>query len=182
FVALSADDGEIRDQNGTSCYQEDGGCFRLTARNSATVYSFSIVSETTRPALTTAVVLAAESGNLEGDQIEVEFSEPMVFYTEDPGEVRGNITGNAPAQDPIAAGNYFVSVNAGAEFPWSDVGSASFDTNDLTQKTVRLLPLDPDTDLWEPGASVRVRVGAEVVDPAGNSVDPAMDEADDTAG
>ncbi|HSH95270.1 MAG TPA: hypothetical protein VK968_14045, partial [Roseimicrobium sp.] len=114
------------------------------------------------------------------------FSEPMVFYTEDPGEVRGNIDTGADDEDPVDSDNYFITVTrAGvevlAEFPWSDAGFATFDTDDRTHKTVLLRLDNEDNDLWEPGDKINVRVSSSVVDPAGNSVDSGNDEDDDTA-
>ncbi|HSH95269.1 MAG TPA: carboxypeptidase regulatory-like domain-containing protein, partial [Roseimicrobium sp.] len=140
-VSLTADDEQIKDKSGITRDLEDGGYFKLTDGDFEVSYKFSIDTDEEEPALENVEALTDENGNAEGDEIKIEFSEPMVFYTEDPGEVRGNIDGTAADEDPINPDNYFFSVNDGAEFSWGTYfpeNIASFDTDDRTHKTVLL--------------------------------------------
>lgn len=179
-VSLTAGDGQIKDTSGVTRDAGDGGYFKLTDGNFEGNYKFSVVSDKSEPELASINALTDENGNPVGDEIKVEFSEPMVYYTEI-GEIRGNMDGSSANQDPINPDNYFISINNAAEVNLGTGlgGSATFDTTDRTHKTVLLRNFG---DPYAPGDKVKVRVSSSVVDPAGNSVDSSHDEDDDTAG
>ncbi|MEZ0374565.1 MAG: hypothetical protein ACAI44_36090, partial [Candidatus Sericytochromatia bacterium] len=178
-VSLTADDGQIKDKSGITRDAGDGGYFKLTDGNFEGNYKFAINSDTEEPEIDAINAKTGENGNLVGDEVEVEFSEPMVYYTEI-GEIRGNMAGGSSNEDPIDSDNYFMSVNAGPEVNISTGygGIAIFDTTDKTHKTVLLRFFG---NQYAPGDNVKIRVSSSVLDPAGNSVDSANDEDDDTA-
>ena len=117
------------------------------------------------PELSSIVVQSAEGGNPNGDGIRLVFSEIMRLVTS------SNATVSSP--ELLNPAHYFVSVNGGAEFPWSDHGAVVLDDTDPTRKTVILYLTDPATKLWGLGDEVTVRVGEAVTDPAGNGVNTA---------
>lgn len=177
-ISLTADDGQIKDKSGVTRDADDDGYFKLTDGNFEGNYKFAITGDDEKPELASINALTGENGNTVGDEIEVEFSEPMIFYTEG-GQIRGNMAGGAEDEDPTNPENYFISVNGGAEQNLDTLnGNVSFDTNDRTHKTVLLRSFG---NLYAPGAKVKIRISNSMVDPAGNSLDSANDEDDDTA-
>ncbi|PKL77424.1 MAG: hypothetical protein CVV27_05460 [Candidatus Melainabacteria bacterium HGW-Melainabacteria-1] len=177
-VSLTVDDGQIKDKNGVSRAAADGGYFKLTDGQFEGNYKFAINRDTEAPQADSLKALTGENGNLFGDEIKVVYSEPMVYYTA-AGEIRGNMAGGVPSEDPLSANNYFISINGGAEQNLAGLGgTALFDATDASHKTVMLRFFG---NLYTPGDNVKVRVNSSVLDPAGNSVDSSNDEADNNA-
>ena len=180
LVSLSGvDDGQIKDLAGISRSSEEGH-FKLSEGDFENAYKFSTRSDTVKPALTGIEVRSRENGNSEGDDIRVDFSEPMIYYTA-AGEIHGDMGGQNEEQNPGNPQNYFVSVDGGAEYNWESFGTVIFNTSDRNHKVVLLRLNDSSTDLWNPGQKVHLRILTTVVDPAGNTLQTNRSTEDDTA-
>lgn len=189
-VALNRDDDRIRDASGVSRGAGEKK-FKLTNGNFEASYRFSIDPDDESPDIDYVSVKTAENGNSSGDMIKIRFSKPMIYYfpfgpaipNGSPaiaGGMGGDISQAAAAFHLLpssgVADNYTVSVyRAGTpilnKIGWGNLGgSAVFDTNDSSHKTVLLLPHTAGTDLFKPGDEVTVKVADSIVDPAGNRV------------
>ncbi|MGV3526709.1 MAG: hypothetical protein ACO1RX_21000, partial [Candidatus Sericytochromatia bacterium] len=173
------DDGQLKDASGVTRDAADEGAFKLTDGNFEFYYEFSIDTDEDEPQVDS--INATIGTSSDGDnEIEVEFSEPMAFFT------RSDTVMGMNDESPLELDNYHILiVDAGDPNPSDSavIGSpirpddARFDSDDETNSTV-LLELDNTIDA---GDRVYVYVDNNVVDPAGNSVDSANDIEDDAA-
>lgn len=150
-VSLERQDKNIRDKSGIS---RNSNYFKLTEGGFERTYKFSINTDEVEPGVVSLTAATAEnSGSASnGDSIKIRFTERMALYTLGPiiaGGMGGNTTQAAAANNSItgtqAAANYLLTVNRGGtliynQTPWSALGgSAVFDSNDPTHRTVLLL-------------------------------------------
>ncbi|MGV3526564.1 MAG: Ig-like domain-containing protein, partial [Candidatus Sericytochromatia bacterium] len=137
LVSLSGvDDGQIKDESGVTRDTGDGGYFKLTDGNFEMWYEFSIDTDEEEPQVDSVTAINGSSGN---DEIEVEFSEPMLFST------RGGQISGMGDESPLNPANYMVRVttsNNVAVLPATSLdvlnGSVRFDSDDETNSTVIL--------------------------------------------
>lgn len=168
LISLGVGDGIIKSESGG---QRSEGYFKLsnTSENGSKFY---VDVDENKPGVHNINAITGENGNSEGDEVEVKFSEPMVFYTEDPGMIADQYL-NSAAQ-------YFISINGGTEVPWSNYGSVVVSTDDPTHKTILLRLSNPNTNVFQIADRVSVRVEG-VRDPAGNTIDASNNSEDDVA-
>lgn len=153
--------------NGRSITGSQGGTrdnhhFRLTDSELEESIKFAVTTDKVVPYLAQMSVQTAENGGQNGDAIQIVYSEPLILYTQsrrvaggmdDRSGVPGSET-RAPASHPDAQGNatarntaknYQLTISP----PGSDTismswftlgGTALYDGNDATRRTVLLLP------------------------------------------
>ncbi|PIQ25691.1 hypothetical protein COW36_09975 [bacterium (Candidatus Blackallbacteria) CG17_big_fil_post_rev_8_21_14_2_50_48_46] len=201
FRSLSTGERSLRDKAG---FIRSVKHFKLTDGDFEESYKFAIKTDEVKPTLSQIFVQSAETGGKYGDAIVARFSEPMIMYTRSL-IIAGGMAENeakqswkqAPAGYPgnrgistpeRAAANYQVTITpAGYVFPifdgaWSEIGGGVYyDPGDATGKTVLLIP-PVGLPLFRPGDLVKVRVGTEVMDPAGNTVDASRNSLTGLAG
>jgi hypothetical protein len=160
-ISLERQDKNIKDKSGITRSTDAAitgggiGAFKITEGNFERTVKFSISADTTRPRLDSVTAQTAENSgsNSDGDAIKVRFTERMIHYTLGPTIAggMGGVTSQAAGANNALLGtavapNYKVTViRAGTtllnQTTWGALGgSAIFDTNDPTHKTVLLLP------------------------------------------
>ncbi|MGV3526803.1 MAG: carboxypeptidase regulatory-like domain-containing protein [Candidatus Sericytochromatia bacterium] len=149
-VALERQDGQLKDKAGVT---RNNNYFKLTDGAFERSYKFSIQSDQAKPQLDSMIARTAENGGINGDSLQLRFSERMIHYTLGP-TIAGGMGGAANAAPAAvgattaeqAAGNYTVEVIRSGNpvlgpVKWSQLGGrAVFDTNDANHQSVLLQP------------------------------------------
>lgn len=160
FSASQNSGASIKDAQGVS---RTSNYFKLNELSSKNSFKFSIIPDKEDPEITSINANAAETTSNRGDMIKVTFSKPMIFHTrtisvggglEDRSSVL-NSELKAPAGHPNASTNatrrnasknYIINVidqNSQAlwNMSWFSVGgTATYDTEDITNRNILLLP------------------------------------------
>ena len=161
FNSFDASDRVIKDKSGISRNKEH---FKLTDGNFEESYKFSIQTDEAKPELSSIIAQTDENQGTKGDSVWARFSERMIIYTRDVTIAGGMDNANGSdsrgaASYPTAtggvAGNQATAMNTAENYDvrfiqtggttkfagkWSALGgTAVFDTNDVTHKTVILL-------------------------------------------
>jgi hypothetical protein len=171
--------------------------FKLTDGNFESHFHFAIKTDEVKPQVTSVVATSSEGGSLRGDSIKVRFSERMLIDTKsgDIGASNTNLNSDRN-MDPTNPNLYTVqitrngfmvgSISAGGPGTWNwgtDLGGdVVFDADDLTRKTVLLLPNSTSQEIFQRSDVIKVTVSSGVVDPAGNTLESRNADKTTTAG
>lgn len=165
---------EIQDNSGVSRNQH---FFKLTHGAAEESYTFSIRTDEVKPSLLSISALTSEGGAGSGDSLKIRFSEPMLVITRS-ADLTGGINGNT-SQSPLSAANYLITVTRAGEtlinnISWAELGGrVVFDSDDSSRRSLRLIPSSSSEDIFAPGDLVKLEASSSIVDPAGNTLDPA---------
>lgn len=210
LISFNNKGGSIKDKSGVLRPEK---WFKLTEGNFETYYKFAIRTDESKPSVSSVIATSREGGSLRGDSIKVRFSERMLIDTKSvdiASSSFNDVVGGAFAADSILnPANYTITVSGSGVAPnnsytWgalkdrtgasvatnSGVGAITFDADDLTRKTVILLPpgapelgaSGSSVDLFNRSDVIKVEVSSGVVDPAGNTMESRSTDKTTTAG
>jgi hypothetical protein len=157
--------GAIKDKSGIT---RNSNYFKLTEGDFENQYKFAIRTDQTAPSVNSVIATTQEGGSLRGDTLKVRFSERMLIDTKSVDISSFNFNGQNAFDSVLNSANYQYRVNGGTQQTWS--GSVVFDADDLTRKTVILLPSSSEDDLFERSDAITLIASPEIVDPAGNTL------------
>jgi hypothetical protein len=171
--------------------------FKLTDGNFESYFKFAIKTDEVKPQVNAVIATSSEGGSLRGDAIKVRFSERMLIDTKagDIGASNNFINGDVNT-DPTNPDLYTVQITRGGfntlqslpggpgTWNWGEDidGTVVFDADDLTRKTVLLLPHTTSQEIFQRSDVIKVTVSAGVVDPAGNTMESRNNNKTTTAG
>ncbi len=171
--------------------------FKLTDGNFESYFKFAIKTDEVKPQVTSVIATSSEGGSLRGDSIKVRFSERMLIDTKagDIGASNNSINGDRN-MDPTNPDLYTVQITRGGfntngmpaggpgTWNWGQdlAGTVVFDADDLTRKTVLLLPNSTSQEIFQRSDVIKVTVSSGVVDPAGNTMESRNADKTTTAG
>jgi hypothetical protein len=190
FVSFSGESAGITDKQGNTRKTDP---FKLTDGDFESGYQFEIMPDTQAPQLRTLHLFYSLNS---APQLLLRFSEPMLILTDRLALAGGLGLGKlAQIQAPAgylnptigvtseqAAHNYLLEVSdrqGKTKFlgNWAQAGGeAHYAPWDRSFQTVQFLP-GPHSPQFESGDQLKITVAASVVDPAGNSIDPAFRQA-----
>lgn len=175
----------IKDKSGAWRHDQ---WFKITDGDAENYVKHAIRTDESRPHISSIIASSAETGSLRGDTIKVRFSERMVIDTKagDIGASNSIINQNLQ-QSPSNPSLYTVDVRSALyemTYNWGlDVqGTATFDADDPTRKTIILQPANPEQQIFQPRDVITVRVSDNIVDPAGNTMESNLTTKTTTAG